>query len=80
MISFIVRRQSNEEYEQLLKIHSWCEKQFGKSDYYNNWSVSYAYSNTDDYVRFKFYNEVMATWFLLKFNDYIFEDKEEIWS
>ena len=54
----------------------WLEQQFGKPDYFKTWDGEFAYTGTDNFIRFKFYDEAMATWFALQFNEYFLVDDE----
>jgi hypothetical protein len=75
MISFVVNR-GGKHFDDMAKMWNWCEKQYGKPDYSTTWAGEFAYIGTEDFVRFIFYNEAMATWFALQFTEYILEDDE----
>ena len=75
MISFVVSRKYK-DFDRMVMMWDWCEKQYGKPDYFTTWDGEFAYTSTDHYVRFKFYNEAMGTWFALQFNEFILEDDE----
>jgi hypothetical protein len=76
MISFVIARRTNRDFENMFKMWHWLEDKFGKADWYKTWDGDFAYHNTDKFVRFQFWDEKIATWFALEFGEYILVDDE----
>ena len=68
MKSFIVKRgPDTQSFDQMIKIHDWCEMAFGKMDYLR-WNLNFA-RGTENYVEFDFRREEDASAFVLQWND-----------
>ena len=76
MISFVIARRTPKDFENMFKMWHWLEDKFGKADWHNTWHGTFAYINTDNFVRFRFWDEKIATWFALEFGEYILVDDE----
>ena len=76
MISFVIARRTTRDFENMFKMWQWLEDKFGKTDYYKTWDGDFAYMNTDNFVRFRFWDEKIATWFAIEFSEYILVDDE----
>ena len=73
MKSFVVSRRP---FDQFMKIWRWCEEVFGKPDVFATWDGDFA-DQTDDWVRFKFYRDEMASAFILQWNDFCISREEQ---
>lgn len=62
MKEYIVARQTDEEYDHMIRIYDWCNENFIDT---SSWHVSWA-DNTEDRVKFTFYKEEEAIFFALK--------------
>ena len=68
MKSFVIKR-SGANFYKMIEIWNWCEATFGKADCFNTWDASFANGN-ENYAKFTFYDESLATLFVLRWNDY----------
>ena len=76
MHHYIVPRHGK-TYDQMIKIHDWCQEAFGKEDYVR-WNINFA-RGTEDYVEFDFRDEKDAMWFELRWVDYCVS-KDQQWE
>lgn len=76
-ISFLIRRKTNLELEQLSEVMHWCDDRLGRADVYNTWDVRFydgkepGIDADDEFALIKFYDERIAAWFTLRFPDII---------
>jgi hypothetical protein len=75
MIPFVVSRKPA-DFDQFMKIWKWCEAAFGKPCYFTTWDGDFA-DHTDDWVRFKFYKDEMASAFVMQWGDYCLTKDEQ---
>ena len=69
MKSYIVRRTGNQHYTEMMRIYKWCVNTFGPPEYNStNWKCDF-YEDSDNFVEFSFYDESMATQFVLVHRD-----------
>lgn len=74
-ISYITRRgPGNTHFNNMLTMWKWCEKNFGKPDYFKTWNGDFA-DSTDDWVKFTFYKEEYASWFRLMYPEAMTEEQ-----
>ena len=66
MISLIAPRRYNADYEKMVKIWDWCILTFGKANAFYTWDAGFA-DSSDDWVKFVFYDESLATMFKLMY-------------
>jgi hypothetical protein len=64
MSELITRRRGHEDFEKMLKIIKFCEKQFGKTNCFYTWDINFA-DDTEDYCAFKFWDNSMASYLKL---------------
>ena len=77
MKHYIVPRHGK-TYDQMIKIHDWCESNFDKTEDYLRWSVNFA-RDSEDYVEFSFKREEDASAFVFQWNDYCLS-KDRQWE
>jgi hypothetical protein len=75
MIKFIVRRKTHEEFEQMLKIHYWCEEAFGRVDYVR-WNCGFA-DDSEHYVYYSFSKREDASAFVFQWDQYCLSDEQK---
>ena len=74
MITFVVNRygrgqfqNANKGFEYFMEMWKWLEENYGKCSYdQSTWGHEW-HNNEEELVRFKFYDESIATWFKLKY-------------
>ncbi len=69
MKSYIVRKTGSRHYAEMMRIYKWCVNNFGSPEYNRtNWDCDF-YKDSDNFVEFTFYDEAMATQFVLTHQD-----------
>ena len=69
MKTLVIPRTTQTEQELMSIMYKWCVEQFGPvTDDQLGWSIDYTYSDSDEEVDFKFYNESYYTCFILQWN------------
>ena len=76
MKHYIVPREPQSAYEQMIRIHSWCKEAFG--DEFPRWTVNFA-RGTEDYVEFDFRDEADASAFVLQWGEFCLS-KDKQWE
>lgn len=56
------------DFERMIEVHQWIEKQFGKPDYHTNYSLDFG-DQTDDWCCYTFYDATQAFWAQQRFSD-----------
>jgi hypothetical protein len=63
---YVIERKSEKEYEHMMKIYDWCESTFGPQGHsQQGWSIGWQ-DNTEDRVRYIFWDESLAVLFTLR--------------
>lgn len=73
-IAYITKRTGKDNFDRMMVMWKWCERNFGKPDYLTTWDGNFA-DDTEDWVKFTFYDEAIATWFILMFPEVMAEDQ-----
>ena len=71
MVSFVVSRKGS-GIDRLLEMNDWCLASTAQHN--SGWSLTFAYENDDNYARFTFDDETLASWFALRWGEFILED------
>lgn len=74
---YVVKKLGFAEFDHMIKLYNWCEKNFGKPDYYKTTWDADLYDSTDDWVAFKFYDAIMAFWFKERFPEVMTEQQAD---
>lgn len=69
-IEYILPRKTGADFVLMNRVHRYCEENFGQSNYCHNWGIGWA-NDTDDWVKFTFYNAEYAVFIQLKFPELI---------
>jgi hypothetical protein len=67
LTTFVIPRHGQKNFEDMMAKWNWVEKNFGKCSYDKSTWTWYWHDDTEDFVEFVFYNEAIATWFVLQF-------------
>lgn len=65
-VSFITSRKGNANFDKMISMWNWCTETFGKANCFYTWDGDFA-DDTDDWVRFRFYDESLGTMFKLMY-------------
>lgn len=65
-VEYILSRKTPAEYQLMNRICEFCTSNFSESSYFDNWSISWV-NETDDWVKFGFYNTEYAMLTKLRF-------------
>ena len=75
VVEYIVARKTEQDFALMYKIYDFCETNFGKSRYYENWALNFA-DDTDDWARFSFYNAEYAVFAKMTFPDLLLTEEQ----
>lgn len=79
MKRYVVSRKTQADYQQMSAMYAWLRKNYGESKFQNNWAADWAWEYGDgrECVEFRFYDESIATAFVLIYGKFIIKNTED---
>ena len=79
MKTCVIRRKSQREYDDMMKMLRWLRLNYGSEELAGIWGADWAWymGNGTECVEFRFNDDRIATAFVLKYSDFIINDEYE---
>ena len=79
MKTCVIRRKNQQEYDDMMKMLRWLRLNYGSEGFEGGWGADWAwqYGNGAECVEFKFYDDRIATAFVLKYSNFIINHEYE---